>query len=342
ISSEGKLLSFPVSFLSGKSTPSAEDENLLSIEKLSEDKTYGISKGNDQDFLIWESTSSDGVSIKIIDGESNKTRTLTVLKTPLVCAKYHDGKILTLDTNGKCSIIDYNTGKTTFSYTAYGIRDVDFIDNDNIIAGRSSSATISSPLLHINTKTEETVPIDDSDILIFGLKYDEIGKKLYTLGFEERNGLMRTILKQRTGKHFEKITTIISYPGEDITSSFVSDPNSSKIFTSIAHSGINMIYWRGLTSLSKTFSIPEALKLNGDILVTQNRDSSFTIYNQLNGKKIMDFFVFEDLSYAAFLGDNKIYCSPGAEKYINIFNGSTNSELNKDGFNISKLANKNQ
>ena len=145
---------------------------------------------------------------------------------------------------------------------------------------------------------------------------------------------MRTVLKQHTGRSHDRAETILAFPGEDIGSSFSSDSGSSKIFTSLGYGGIKMMYWGGFTSLEQTFSIPNTIKLRGSLLASLNKDSSFTIYNPSNGAKIMDLFIFSDLSWAALLEDNKFYVSPGAESYINIYDGNTDRELRKSEFMI--------
>ena len=335
ITASGKMLSISSDFFINDSSDRVDPEVESIIFNTDSNASYGLSAGADSDFLLWESDSLiSGGSIRKIDSKSGSIEVLANITTPLISADYNENKLLTLDRNGECRIIDYSTGEDDFQYTSYGLRSVDFIDGRNIIAGRNSTSSLPSPLLHINTRTGETVPIEDSNLLIFDLEYDELTRKLYTLGFEERNGVMRTVLKQHTGRSHDRSETILAYPGEDIDASFASDSGSSKIFTSLGYDGIKLLYWGGFTSLEGSFSIPKSLKLRGNLLASLNQDSSFAIFNPSSGAKVMDLFIFDDLSWAALLSDNKFYVSTGAEKYINVYDGNTDKSLNKSKYMI--------
>ena len=328
----GKLLSISSDFFTNDVSGNINPEVVSKIINTDANASYGLSAGHHSDFLLWESDSPIEGSIRIFNGETGEISTLSELTAPLISAEYKNGSVLTLDRNGECRILGYSDGREQFKYTYFGLRAVDFIDGRNIIAGRNNSSMMPSPLLHINTLTGETVPIEDSNLLIFDLEYDELTRKLYTIGFEERDGIMRTVLKQHTGRNHDRAETIFAVPGENIDASFASDANSSKIFTSLGSGGVKMLYWGGFTPLETTFSIPKTLKLSGNILAALNQDSSFTIFNLSNGAKLMDLFIFRDLSWAALLADNKIYASQGAEKYINVYDGNTDKELRQSRF----------
>lgn len=334
ITAPGKLLSISSDFFTDRSSGFFDPEVASKILNTSTDSSFGISAGSDSDFVIWHSESKTGGSIRIFDSEDGTMKPLAEITAPLLSAEFNSGKLLTLDKNGECRVIDYSSGKEDFNYSSFGLKTVDFIDGRNIIAGRNSSSTLKTPLMHINTRTGETVPIEDNNILIFDLEYDELTRTLYTLGFEERNGIMRTVLKQHTGRQHDRSETLLAFPGENIGSSFTSDSDSSKIFTSLGYGGIKMMYWGGFTSLEQTFSIPKNLKLHGNLLAALNKDSSFTIFNPSNGAKVMDLFIFKNLSWAALLEGNLFYASPGAEQYINIYDGTTALELKQEDFRM--------
>ncbi len=332
ITSPGKILSISSAFLTKKGPSGSDPEEGSTVLNIDKSSSYGISSGKDSDFLIWESDSETGGEIRILNSEKGEIRTLTTISAPLISAEYNKESILTLDKNGECRILGYDDGNEEFKYTSFGLRAVEFIEGTNIVAGRNSSSTLPSPLLHINTRTGETVPIDDSDLLIFDLEYDSLTRKLYTIGFENRNNIMRTVLKQHTGRNHDRAETLIAFAGENIGASFVSDKNSSKIFTSLGYDGIKMLYWGGFTALDKSFSTPKELKLGDKLLASLNQDSSITIFDSSNGSKIMDLFIFKDLSWAAMMSDNKFYVSPSSEKYINIYDGSSDKELLKSKY----------
>ncbi len=334
ISAPGRLLRISSDFFIKNQSSSINPEVGSKVYSLEKDSSFGLSSMGDGDYLLWTSESSKAGRLVLFNSEDGPVRLISQLSAPLVSAEYTNGKILTLDKTGECRVIDPDTGETEFKYTAFGLRAVEFIEDNNIIAGRSSTSTLTTPLLHINTKTGETVPVEDSSLLVFDLDYDDISKKLYTLGFEERNGVIKTVLKEYTGRNHDKADTIIAFPGEDIGATFASDPHSSKIFTTLGFSGVKLLYWGGFTKLDNISGIPRDIRLFGNILISLNQDNSFTIWNPSNGNRIMDLFIFDDLSWAASLTDNKYYASEGAEKYISIYDGTSTKTLNKAKFRL--------
>ena len=330
----GALLSVPSDLFLNKPDEIFFNSLDSSVIDTNASSSYGLSAGRGSDLLLWETESETEGAIKKINTETGEITILSLISTPLISAEYKNGRLLTLDKNGECRIIDYDSGENIFRYTSFGLRTIDLIDGNNIIAGRNSSATLPSPLLHINTRTGETVPIDDNNILIFDLEYDELTRKLYTIGFEKRNGVMRTVLKQHTGKNHDRAETILAFPGEDINAAFASDTSSSKIFTSLGHGGIKMLYWGGFTQLEAGDSIPMHLKLYRNILSALNQDSSMSIYNTSNGTKVMDIYFFKDFSWAAVFPDRTYYASEGADKYINIYDGESGKKLNNSAYRV--------
>lgn len=316
ITCAGSLFSISTDILSVTDKKDFKDISSETITTLDEDASYGLSKAKEDNILIWESVCKGMGSLSTLNVKNNRITKITDT-TPLVSAKLHENKILTLDKNGECRIINYNNGKELFHHSSYGIKTVDFIDEKNIIAGRNTSKTIKTPLLQINTTTGETVPIEDSNLLVFDLRYDSLGKKLYTLGFEERNNSMRTVLKQHSSQNLKKVTTIFSYFGEDINSTFLPDFINTKLFTTIGQSGIKMLYWGGYTSMEEDFSIPINIDANNDFLIALNKDSSFSIYDQSTGNKLMNLYIFKDLSWGIILKNNEYYTKNGAERYFN-------------------------
>ena len=340
ITAPGKLLSISSDFFIKEGTSALQTEVGSEIYPLDAESTFGISTAEGDNFLLWPSSSKQGGFISVFDGDSGELRPISDLKAPLISAEYRSGKVLTLNINGDCRLLDYESGEKQFEYSSFGLRTVDFIENGNIIAGRNSTAALPSPLLHINTRTGETVPIDDSDLLIFDLQHDFLTGKLYSIGFEKRNDIMRTVLKEHTGRNYDRAETIMAFPGEDFGATFTSDIYSSKIFTSLGYGGVKMLYWGGFTSLENPLSIPRSLKLRGNILVSLNQDSSFSIWNPSTGERVMNLYIFKDLSWAALLSNDRYYASPGAEKYIGIYSSGETRELSRRKYRILSTDNR--
>ena len=213
VSSPGKIITIPSEFFFDSITGEPGSEIESSVYPIESRGKFGISAGRGSEFLVWTSESDQGGFIRKFSRENGFGESLTELLAPLLSAGVRDDEILTLNRNGDCRILDYGSGEERFKYSSFGIRVIDFMGPASIIAGRNSSSTLATPLLQINTLTGETVPIEDSNMLTFALSFDELSGKLYTLGFEERGGRMRTVLKEHTGRNHDRTDTIMTFPG---------------------------------------------------------------------------------------------------------------------------------
>ena len=195
---------------------------------------------------------------------------------------YADGnRLLSLDRNGSIFLYDLGEEQLKYRYAASGIRDVTFIDTETIIAGRNPSDRFPSPLMRINLRTGETVPLNAADLLIFSLRYDPVTMSLYTLGLQDRRGRIMTVLTQLQGENFQRRSPLLSFPGEDHSSTFVLD--SLRIYTSLGHSGVQVSGWDGFSDLDSVEHIPRKIGIHQGLLASLNSDSSVSLWNRRSG-----------------------------------------------------------
>ncbi len=270
----------------------------------------GIVTAHDDSFFIYPRGTTPGVLERFTPyGEVPFSSNFS---SPLISVRNTGSRFLSLEKDGRCSLIDEDTGKTLFSYTSYGIQSVTQVFGGNIVAGRTKTGLIKAPLLRINVQTEEVVPIDDTNILSFMVDYDPVSRTLYSLGFEQKGNVLKTVLKSHRGKSLEITRTLLTYPGEDAAASFIVDKNRSRVFTSLGFGGINMLSWNGFTSLESSTHIPRKLHLYKDILFSVNSDSSITLWDTARGTIILDMYILKNGGWAALRKDGKVFASPNA------------------------------
>lgn len=233
----------------------------------------------------------------------------SIFTSPIISVEYLNNKFITLEKDGNCQIINSFTGESIFKYSSFGINSLEFVYGNNLIAGRNRTTFLKSPLLHINPVTEEVVPIEESNIIIFKMDYDNITRTIYTLGFEERNTGFITVLKAHTGSAWELTDTIMTYPGEDQAGSFVVDESKSRIYLSIGNSGLVMYGWDGFTDMEKTNHIPKKLYVYNNVLVSLNTDSSVSFWNTKNGRHLLNFYLLKTGEWMALTSENEISLS---------------------------------
>ncbi len=240
----------------------------------------------------------------------------TELESPVQAARTYKNNILLLEQSGTLRIIDPIEDEELFSYSSFGLQGVTEAYDDNIIVARNKNELINTTLLSVNPETSETVPIPDRNLLTFSLGYDRTTRSLYSLGFEERKGSIRTVLKQHQGNNYSRVSTLLSYPGEDNEATLAIDKETSRVFTSLGYGDVHMFTWDGFTTLEKVEHIPRKLYTHGELLYSLNGDSSISVWDIQHGKLIMTLYLFENSSWAITFSDGSFYATKDAEQWI--------------------------
>jgi WD40 repeat protein len=228
---------------------------------------------------------------------------------------------LTLDRLGECRITDLITGTTTFSYSSLGLRTLTFTSERTVIVGSSRSVRWNTTLLHLDPGTGETVPINDSNIITFALAFDPVTRQLYSLGIEQVGGRPRTVLKAHYGRTFDRSRTLMSYPGEDLDATLVLG-NDGTVYTSLGDAGVRSISWGETLDFENDGKLHRVLKIAGSWLISLNSDSSITVWDLETRDKLLDFYLFDDLNWAAISSEGGYYTSAGTDSRILFYQGA--------------------
>ncbi|MFW5727017.1 MAG: WD40 repeat domain-containing protein [Spirochaetia bacterium] len=274
----------------------------------------GITVFADKSFLLYP-TQGEENSLYLFD--TNRFAPLdSELTAPVQAAGLYDNSVLLLEQGGTLRIIDPIADEELFNYSSFGLQEGTESYNDKIIVARNKNEFINTTLLSINPQTSETVPIPDRNLLTFSLDYDHTTRSLYTLGFEKRRNSIRTVLKQHQGTNYGRVSTLLSYPGEDNDASVVVDPATSRVFTSLGYGNVHMFTWDGFTTLEKVAHIPRKLYVHAGLLYSLNGDSSIAVWDITHGKLLMTLYLFENSSWAITFSDGSYYASEGADQWI--------------------------
>jgi hypothetical protein len=243
-------------------------------------------------------------------------------------------QVAALDRKGDIHIIDLTSGEISFSFSSFGLQSLAFTGDHTLVAGRGQSSTISTPLLQLNTLTGETVDLADTNLLTFQLIYDPLTRKLYSLGIEERRRQLRTVLKMHDGDRWEKIETLSTVIGENLDAHMLVEKEGSRIFTSLGSRGINMLYWGGFTPFEAGPGLPGKIITLDNFLVALNKDGSLGFWNIRTGTLAYTLYLFSDDHWVALLPNGRFQSSPGGEKYLSVFEGSSAERLPTEEFRL--------
>ncbi|MDR0387109.1 MAG: WD40 repeat domain-containing protein, partial [Treponema sp.] len=110
-------------------------------------------------FLFWQSEGGRSVpEVRQYPGNSRLALDEVPRQFPLRSAVVLDGRALFLDSVGNITVVSLDTGAVGFSFSAAGALDAAFMDERNIVIGRSAVLG-NTPFLKVDITTGETVPL---------------------------------------------------------------------------------------------------------------------------------------------------------------------------------------
>lgn len=319
LSTAERILSFDSDFFNGsvtRRTPMAEYFT-SSVMPNPLGRATAIEIASEDSALLWTVDDQPGsvVSFMLSAGELGQ-EAVGRFTYPIATLVIDRDRILVLEKNGRCRILDASSLTTLFEYSSLAVQSIASVSDRSLLLGRSSVGQIGAPLLHIDTVTGETVPVYDSNLMVFRLAADIEHERVFSLGLENRGGTQYTVLKVHRGTAFERSTTILSYRGEDLSSSMVYDSGTGALYTTLGMDGVRKWNGSSLTMFEKTNHIPRRLFLGGGFLFAINRDKTVSMWDTRNGRHVLDFYLFEDYHWAAVFPDGTFFSSDGAVRHL--------------------------
>jgi hypothetical protein len=110
-------------------------------------------------FIFWQNENTQGFPLlKTSSGDPGKPLNTFSINFPLIAVSVLEKQALFLDSAGNITVGAIDTGRVLFSFSSAGSLDAAFLDDRNIIIGRSSVSG-GTPFLKVNIRTGETVPL---------------------------------------------------------------------------------------------------------------------------------------------------------------------------------------
>ncbi len=191
---------------------------------------------------------------------------------------------------------------------------------DHLIAGRTSTSDLTTPLLKIDATHAETLLIPDDALLIYDMAQHASGQ-LLTLGVEPppdgaARGRMRTVLRMREGNDLARQRVVHGFTGEDLSAALVEAPDRQRVYSTLGADAVRV--WDGtrLQELERTDRQPRELVVAGDLLVARNSDATFTVWNRFTRSLMFHFYLFRDFNWIVVRPNGEYFHSPGADRYL--------------------------
>lgn len=233
----------------------------------------------------------------------------------IIDVKVENEKMLILDKNGMVKIINLETGEIIFSFKSLGFTSVAFYKENEILGGTDKSN--GGSLMILDTKTRETIPLKNNLDVVFAIIPSNTQYKLYLSGLKKINGINQSYFTELN--LLNKSERILLNNNTEILESSYTIDESNMIFTNLGTKSILSIDSsnKRIKPFEQTTNQTKIIKYNNGGIYTINENSSLSIWNPSSGKKIIDFYLFNDDEWVA-VSDNSInaFGSEKSEQYI--------------------------
>lgn len=279
----------------------------------------GVVPYGSTDFLLYTLQSTPGKMV-IYSSTGEVLREFDHFPNSFGAVDLYGNKVASLDSRGDIRLTDLTTGEDVINYPAVGVRSISLVDESTIVLAGGTMVNTGTPLLKLNAFTGETVPIEDSRVFVFQVRYDPISQRLYSVGIGRQRELSRTIVKTHHGKLFARSSTLFTIPGEHLLSHLLVETRFDKLFTSHRSGGISMMYWDGVTPFERSPNLPgKLITPDGRTLLSLNSNGTLGGWSIESGEHLYTIYIFKDGNWIILFSDGRFQASKGGEVYIDIY-----------------------
>ena len=278
------------------------------------DGPVGLERLEMDNFIIW-SKSEPGSYVFFNADYGVVAKPYLSFDSPFQGLESDENSILVLESGGKIHMIDRQRNEIIYSYESYGLTSA-VLDGTKIIAGKSRQTGFQSSLIIIDTVSGETVPVFDSNLISYSLLMAPDRKTLYSIGFENVQGAVKTVLKSHTGASFGREQRLLQFEGEDFSADFRVDSDSSTVYTTLGQEAITAVGRNGVRVFEERDHVPRGLRLNGRFLYVLNKDYTVSVWDTAEGGKIAELYIFRDDNWIVSFPGGDYASSPYAGSYI--------------------------
>ncbi len=262
--------------------------------------TLGITYLDSQRLLLWCMGEQEG-GLSVLNTWYGGIQELPVeFGSPIRQVTVSSGGIVVVEESGRCRILAPDTFIPSFQYNAPGMNKLILTFGEALIGAKTNLSAFSGPLLQINRRTGETVPIQDPSLFVYDLFYhgSQRGAELYTLAVQEDSGRVRTVVKVHSGFAFERSRILKVFESEDLGATLAGD-DSGNVFTTLGYESVTVFRGAQAGVLPPSGQIPRKLYVHNEKLFSLNRDSSISVWDIPSRDFMLNIHLFQDGTWVA-------------------------------------------
>jgi outer membrane protein assembly factor BamB len=196
-----------------------DSKNTLKLQDSSPYTRVSSDPAGNSGFLLWQPNSTRSFPlIKTLSGtpENGNTQDTFIdkvtLRFPLRSVTILKDRFAFLDSVGNLTVTDQKEGRLVFNHASSGAQDAAFINENNMLIGRSAGT--GTAFLMVNIATGETVPLSIPAAIGAKIYRGSSGALYGGILSQNQNGFQTSILMIKTANPAQS-RKLIEYPGED-------------------------------------------------------------------------------------------------------------------------------
>lgn len=245
------------------------------IDKICQNSDFRNMISYGDEIILWTRDSRKPV-VKI----NTNTKAQTTIFTPsgnIKTLKISGQSLISVESNTSVNKYDIATGKKEVLYNGQSIQDAILCGNDLYVA-KSSASSPNVPLLHINARTKETVPLSVKGTFAYSLNFDEASNKIYGIVIESDKEDKTSVFEFDLGTKASR--TLIKTREEDIDAFMVL--SGDNLYTNVGKTNARSFNTRTKRDFlyRRAESMPLKVVNNNGMIMVLNRNGSLSMYNE--------------------------------------------------------------
>ncbi len=250
--------------------------------------------------ILWSKGTKKTVQFISLD-EKNNTQTLFIPESQLMSLRLLGDRlvyVLGTSTVGIYDIMPKEEGtdsfqvKNTIIYSGTSIQDALLVDENTVIIAKTATDPGDSPLVSVNIKTQETVPIKLSGSVAFSLCLDRSKEDSYVYGIliDTVNNSAQTQLFSYNTKT-EVQTAVLGVKSEDYSA--FTEIARPLLLTNIGKNQVSAfnLNTNNMSSFKRSASMPLKAVISKGRLAVLNYNGSVSWYNITSGELLADWYL---------------------------------------------------
>lgn len=265
------------------------------IQTVASNKRHNRIISMDEDIILWAEDSR--YPVEFIETSTGIRRTLFTPKAALQTVKLFGRKIVSIENYSNVYVYDFDTEKNSLIYTGTALQDAVIMDDENVYVAKSSATLPNTPLVAVNIRTGETVPIKLDANVAFSLSKNN--QTLYGIAYKSTEKKQSTFLFSYDIRN-KKSGDLINIDEEDLNAfTYIGTEN---IYTNL---GSDKPYCYNLRSrknfqLDRASSISHRITENGEMAAVLNYDGSISWHENTSPKILSNWYLTNDGNWYEF------------------------------------------